>query len=184
MSRDHSLMQRIHSGDVTALQELLEEYWHPLVAYAIRLLSDQDEAEDVVQEAVLRVWNGRSEWTPTVRLRGFLYQITRNLALNERAKVDVRQRWARSRSNHPSRSVPTPLEMVERTELRERLETVLEELPPRRREVFILSRYHGYTYKEIAEIMGISSQTVANQMSSALDQIREGLAPYLERNLP
>lgn len=61
MSRDHSFMQGIQSGDVTALQELLQEYWHPLVAYAIRLLSDRDEAEDVVQEAVLRVWNGRSE---------------------------------------------------------------------------------------------------------------------------
>jgi DNA-directed RNA polymerase specialized sigma24 family protein len=55
-------MQGIQSGDVTALQELLQEYWHPLVAYAIRLLSDRGEAEDVFQEAVLRVWNGRSEW--------------------------------------------------------------------------------------------------------------------------
>lgn len=184
MSGDRSLMHRIQAGDVAALQEVMQEYWHPLVAYATRLLSDADEAEDVVQEVLLRLWAGRNEWTPTARLRGFLYQITRNLSLNELARAEVRQRWARHSGDKARSAVPTPLQVVERTELQECLETVLEELAPRRREVFVLSRYHGFTYREIAEIMDVSPQTVANQMSSALGQIREGLAAHMDRLSP
>lgn len=175
-----SLMERVHAGDPCALDEILQRYWWPLVSYATRLLSDRDAAEDVVQEAMLRLWERRREWTPTQRLQGFLYRITRNLALNEHEKKEVRRAWAESPRGEPPRPVPTPLELTERAELRRLLDRLVDKLPPKRREVFILARYHAHAYREIAEIMDISPQTVANQMSAALDELREALRPQID----
>lgn len=179
MAQDRSLMERLHRGDATALDELLQRYWRPLVLYASRFV-DGDTAEDVVQEAMLRIWHQRTEWTPSDRIQGFLYQITRNLALNERDRRTVRDRWSASQLREPRDRVPTPLDDLQRQELAEILDRVIQELPPRRRETFVLSRYHGLSYGEIAEIMDVSPQTVANQMSAALDDLRTRLRPQIE----
>ena len=76
-------MERIHTGDSTALGQVIDRYWPSLVSYARRLVRDGDTAEDIVQEAMLRLWKQRAQWTPTQQLQGFLYRITRNIALNE-----------------------------------------------------------------------------------------------------
>lgn len=180
MAQDRSLMERLHDGDPGALDELIDRFWHPLVAYATRLLTDPDDAEDVVQETMLRVWRERARWTPSDRLRGFLYQITRNLALNLQDKKRVRRTWAEAAGRESPPSVPTPHQLAERSELQALLDRVVEELPPKRREVFILARYHGHTYQEISDVMDISPQTVANQMSAALDDLRTRLRPQLD----
>jgi RNA polymerase sigma-70 factor, ECF subfamily len=177
MSRDHSLMQRVQAGDVSALDEVLQRYWQPLVSYAAGLIGDQDRAEDAAQEAILRLWNRRTEWDPSPNLRAFLYQITRNLALTANARAAARERRREAAQWEPTAPVPTPLEVLQGNALRERIEARIVDLPPRQREVFILARYHGHSYREIAEIMDVSPQTVANQMSSALAQVREAIRP-------
>lgn len=178
MSRDHLLMRRLHAGDVAALDEVLQEYWHPLVSYAAGILSDRDDAEDVVQEVMLRVWRRRGEWTPTSHLRAFLYRLTRNQALNARSsRKAARERWRTAEEREPREGVPTPLEVTEGWILWERVEAVLEALPPRRREVFILARYHGHSYREIAEVLDVAPQTVANHMTAALEDLRNAIRP-------
>jgi len=173
-------MERIHSGDSSALHQVLDRYWTPLVSYARRLVADGDTAEDIVQETMLRLWNQRAEWTPTQQLQGFLYRITRNLALNEQKRSRLRSGWVTRSAQEPVDAPSTPLELVEMAQLRATLDQAIDALPPKRREVFILARYHGHSYREIAEIMGISPQTVANQMSAALNDLREILRPQID----
>lgn len=170
-------MERIHGGDKDAFGELLRQQWNPLVAYAVRFVSCRDEAEDVVQEALLRIWRFRDRWTPTDRLRSLLYRTTRNLALNEQTKTTARRRRETVGLGMQAVSPATPLEIAEKAELDEAVALAINSLPPKRREVYVLSRYHGHTYAEIADIMDISPQTVANQMSSALEELREKLEP-------
>jgi RNA polymerase sigma-70 factor, ECF subfamily len=177
---DRSLMERVHADDRSALDELLRRHWAPLVAYAERLLPSRDDAEDVVQETMLRLWHTRGDWTPTERLRSFLYRITRNLAINERRRGRVRDRYRDDPANQPAARPDSPLQLLERQEIRDAFAHALDTLPPRRREVFVLGWYHGHSYREIAEIMDISPQTVANQMSSALDDLRRVLRPQLD----
>lgn len=184
MSRDQSLMQRIHAGDVTALDELLQQYWHPLVGYAAAVLSDRDAAEDVVQEAILQIWTRRSHWTPSSELRGFLYRVTRNRALTHQASEAARARRQTTVAHEPRAPMSTPLQVMEEAMLRDQVEAALNTLPPRRREVFVLARYHGHTYREIAQIMEVSPQTVANQMSAALEHIRNSVRPPAGSSLP
>jgi RNA polymerase sigma-70 factor (ECF subfamily) len=78
----------------------------------------------------------------------------------------------------------TPLELAERAELREVLIKAVDALPPRRREVFVLARFHGRSYRDIADIMDISPQTVANQVSAAVRDLRRRLRPEMAKFLP
>lgn len=79
---DHTLMSRIRSGDRRAYEWLLERYWVGLVAFATGIVEREDDAKDVVQDVFVRLWRFRSEWSPTGSVSGYLYRITRNLALN------------------------------------------------------------------------------------------------------
>ena len=72
-----------------------------------------------------------------------------------------------------------PDELLEETLLQEEVAAAIADLPERRREVFVLARFHGLSYQEIADVLGVSQQTVANQMSSALSQLRELLSHRL-----
>jgi len=181
---DRPLMERIKDGDTCALEEVLRRYRLSLVSYADHLVSDPDLAEDVVQQVVVRFWDQRSSWVPSDRLAGFLYQATRHTCLNELDKRRVRRRWAKRQRMSEAKRATTPLELAERAELREVLTKAVDALPPRRREVFVLARFHGRSYRDIADIMDISPQTVANQVSAAVRDLRRRLRPEMAKFLP
>lgn len=167
-------MRRLRLGSTSALAELMKLYWPPLVRYATRLVGSIDVAEDLVQEAFVSIWKRRATWSPTGTPRAFLYQVTRNLASKHHRRLFVRRRaveLVRVESLRPA----TPQEDVEREELRAAFEAALAELPPRRREAFVLARYHQMSLKEIGEVMGTSPQTVANQISAAAADLRRRL---------
>src|SRR5437879_1663713 len=166
LAADRTLMARVYGGDPSAFDEVLELHWPPVVAYVATLVDSWDTAEDVAQDAFLRLWDRRAEWKPTGSLRGFLYRIARNLAINYRRWLRVRLRSA-ERIRFDRVSPETPLQSVEQAELRATLEQAIASLPGRRREAFVLSYVHGLPQKEIAEIMGTSLQTVKTQASTA-----------------
>lgn len=172
---DVHLMGRAMDGDGEALEALLEAYWAPLAAYAGRLLGGSPEmGEDVAQEVFLRIWQRRVNWKPGGSVRAYLYGLARNLVANQRRSIQVRIRAAdrvRALLEERHRS-PTPLELVEWAEERAAIERAIAALPPRRREIFVLVRVHGTSYREAAEILGLSPQTIANQMSMALAELR------------
>jgi len=179
---DDSLMHRIQSGDHNALDEALSMYWGPLVRYASGFLGSSDAAEDAAQEAFVRLWKHRHEWSPTESLRAYLYRILRNHLLNERRAQRVRARWRDKVLCRKPRGPFTPLELAEHGELNTAVCAALDKLPPRRREIFTLARHHGLSYREIAETLDVSPQTVANQVSAALTTLREQLAPFLRHS--
>jgi len=174
-----TLMERIQSGDPGALDEALAEFWEPLVRYARSFLGSSDAAEDAAQEAFVRLWRHREEWSATESLRAYLYRILRNHLMNERRAQRIRARWRDRALRRPPHGPTTPIELAEHGELADAVRAALEDLPPRRREVFTLARFHGLTYGEIAEALDVSPQTVANQMSAALRTLRERLSPFL-----
>lgn len=174
------LMERVRDGDASAFAELLALYWHPLVAYGSGLLDSVDAAEDIVQDAFVRLWARRAEWQARGPVRSYLYRITRNLALNERRRRKVHGMWLANRHSEPTRRNPTPLEIVEADEVESAFEQAMAALPPRRREVFVLARYHHLSYHQIAEVLQVSRQTVANQMSAALAMLRVALANVMD----
>lgn len=174
---DQEAMRTLCAGDQHALAELMDRHWVPLVRYAYRLSGDKDAAEDFVQEAFVRLWNRRRLWEPSGPVRAYFYRIVRNLALQDQQKEGVRRRW-REAEERKERASASPADQTDAALLREALNDALSKLPPRRREAFILVRFHDLSYNEVAEVMGISTQTVANQMSAALTDLRRIVAEF------
>jgi RNA polymerase sigma-70 factor (ECF subfamily) len=171
---DLELLERTRAGDPAALGAILDRYWAPVARYAATLLEDDDEAEDAAQECFVRLWEHRESWTPEGSLRGLLFQIVRNLAFDERRRARAR---ARAAYTAPETSPPrTPEQDAETAELRVLLARAIRALPERRREVFVLVRCHGLSHREVARLLGLSPQTVANHLSLALSDLREALA--------
>jgi RNA polymerase sigma-70 factor (ECF subfamily) len=179
LSRDAELMRRLARRDPTAMADIATTHWQPLVGWVAGIVGNRAAAEDIVQEAFLRLWRREGEWVPNATIRTFLWRIARNLALNARDGWRVRSdRGATLRlvAERPS----TPLEELEGDELRAAVEVAIAVLPPRRREVFLLARIEGLSHREIAVTLGISMQTVANQMSAALTDLRRSLARFID----
>lgn len=174
-------MARVADGDHTAMQALLDRYWSRLVLYAASILGSDDGAKDVVQQAFINVWEHRAAWQPKGPVRAYLYRVTRNVALNDvRAARTRRAREEDALGAHPTQSFATAGEALDRIHLRSEVERAIAALSERRQEVFRLSRFHGLSYAEIAEALQTSPQTVANQMSSALAELRLALSHLLQ----
>ncbi|MEP7380743.1 MAG: RNA polymerase sigma-70 factor [Gemmatimonadota bacterium] len=169
------------AADPQLLEELLRDYWKPLVAYAERLLGDHAAAEDVVQRGFVRLWQREYQLPPHDEMRPFLYRMVRNLVANEWRRAANLARW-QEEAAHQEEYEPSHCShsLLEAAELERAIELAVETLPPRRREAFVLSRYHGLSNTQVAEVLGVSPQTVANQLVSSLRTLRELLRNRLD----
>lgn len=180
--RDRELMIALRDGSTAALEALMAVYWAPLVRWAARELGDEDMARDLIQETFVQVWQRRSRWASKGSPRAYLFCITRNLVIDERRRRKVRSRWLlRNRHNEPRRPA-TPADDLDAVRLWEAYQRALAKLPERRREAFLLVYVQGLSHVEVAEVMQVSPQTVANQIVSAVRQLRESLGPLIDGN--
>lgn len=153
------------------------QYYAELCDFAQRFLQDPDEVEDLVQGVFVRAWEREIDWDDTERARLYLYRSVRNAALNYLAHQKMKCRRLQQFHEQAARWSPSPEQAVQAAELTEAIERALAQLPETRRTIFLLSRYHGLSYREIAEVMGISVKTVETQMGRALRFLAQHLQP-------
>jgi RNA polymerase sigma-70 factor (ECF subfamily) len=165
------------NGDEGGLAALLNRHWHALVRYSYSILDDWDAAEDVAEEVFVRLWENRENWGLEGSVLGLLFRIARNLSLDEHRQHEARRRAA-DKVPAPGQP-PNPAEFTDIKEIHSTLLGALARLPQRRREVFVLVRQHGLSYREAAETLGVAPQTVANHLSMALADLREILGSQL-----
>lgn len=168
-------LEQIRSGKSEALGRLLKETWAPLVLYLHSILGSVEAAEDAAQESYVRLWEHRDRWT-SGPARPVVFRIGRNVALDFRRKAEVSRRWIRNHRRDPVLSPPTPEEGFNASELHRQFREALESLPPRRREVFELIRLRGLSHKDVAQVLDISYQTVANHLRLAMQDLRRLLS--------
>jgi RNA polymerase sigma-70 factor (ECF subfamily) len=168
---DAILLARLAADDASALDALLARHWSPLTTFLARLTGSEDAAEDAAQETFCRLWERRRSWRPAGSVVGLLFRLARNIAISEHRHLRAEERAA----DVAAVGAPHHHEIPELpdTELRAAIERAIGSLSPRRREVFLLRVVHDLSYKEIAAITGTSTQTVANQLSHALAQLRQ-----------
>jgi RNA polymerase sigma-70 factor (ECF subfamily) len=169
------LMAQIRGGSVAAMGRLIDRFWEELVRYAARDLTDTDAAQDVVQEAFIQVWERRRSWIAVSSGRAYLYRIVRSLVIDEKRKRKVRQSWVSRVRSRPPAGPPTPAEVLEEERILATYRRTVAALPERRREVFTLVFLEGLSHDEAASVLNISTQTVANQMATALRQLRNAI---------
>ncbi len=170
--------RRLRDGDATALEAVFRALHASLIRFASRHLDSDDgeAASDVVQDAFVRVWEGRERLDPSRSLKAFLFQTVRNLALNRGRDSRNRAALLAEKYEAPVRGPAQPDDAYERASARVRVEGWIDALPDRQREALRLSRFEGLDHKEIAEVMGCSPRTVNNHLVKALRTLRDRAA--------
>lgn len=177
---DEATIRGVKAGDSVALRELMSRQTPALERFAARMLGGEGDPQDVVQEAFIRLWTLRERWDPERPLAALLFTLTRNAAVDELRRRRSRPRGSPLTEASPAWPGPSPFDDSWSGELLRRARDAVCALPPRRQEVFRLVREGGLTYPEVARLLGLSPQTVANHISLALADLREALGPLLE----
>ncbi len=168
-------MVRAAEGDLPAFEELVRRNQSRAWALAWRCMGDSTEAQDIVQEAFLRIYKAASRYRPTAGFRTYLYRVVTRLCLDWKAKK--RPEYVDTLLSTPDCS-PNPEAHVVVAQLSDAVRKCLADLPPNQRIAITLRHYDGMTYDEIAEVLEVSSKAVDSLLQRARDALRRGLAAY------
>lgn len=184
---DGELISRFIAGQPAAFETLVRRYETPLAGFLARMVRDKALADDLFQETFLRVMRTLPTYREEGRFRAWMFGIARNLALDalrrQRFELDLFHRPTHADREethgplHEGVSDPraAPDAQAERSEWRARLEAAIAELPPEQREVLALRYDGGLTFRQIAEITGISINTALGRMRYATIALRKKL---------
>lgn len=179
---DHNdLFDRLRQGDETAFDEIFRTWYPSLVRSAESIARSRAVAEEIVQDVMLELWRRRESLARDTSPQAYLFQSTRNRALNDVRHERVERKVEHILTARSNIDASAPAELVEE-EIEVALKSAVAELPERCREVFELSRTSGLKYSEIAAVLGISVKTVEAQMGKALRSLRVKLAKWLPEN--
>lgn len=170
---DAQLADLLKSGDQSAFAQVYERYWRVIYGHVYKMLLDEEEAKDVVQEVFSEVWIKREQHYSN--LAGYLYVSARHKVINLVRKSKFHSAYLDSLSRFASECSTATLDQLDEKELSAAIEREIQALPARMKEVFELSRKENLSYKEIAGRLGISDKTVKKQMHKSLQQIRLNL---------
>lgn len=167
--------------DKKSIEALYQSYWEMLFQYVIRVLQDEDDAGDVVQEVFITLWEQRNKLEHIDNPKAYLFTMARNRALRFIALHQNKQRFIESLSEflQDDLYVDSVESQFSHAELESTLMAQIERLPPRMREVFRLSRYEQLSHREIANRLHITENTVKKQVNYALKALRSGLKHHL-----
>ena len=155
--------------------DLFRYNYRPLCLYALHYLQDVDLAEDIVQESYTALWEKLQEGAHVLNRKSYLYMMVRNRCLDHLRKKGIP---TESLKPYDTYGIIDDDDAQERSQTEARLWTAIDSLPEKCREVFIMSKRDGLKYEEIADELGLSVNTVRNQISKALKLIKEGAVNF------
>lgn len=165
--------------DKATFEETFRSYFTPLCSFAQKYIYDLDEAKDIVHNVFINLWNKRDEIDLDTPLKSYLFQGVHNRCLNyirdhkKLVQFDTLQSEAELGQYIESR------DHLESEEAESRINRALDDLPEKCREIFLMNRFDGLKYREIADKLDISIKTVETQMSRALKTLRERLSDMI-----
>ena len=178
LSDERSLLLRLIEGDEDAFCELYAAYKNRLIYFAMRFLKSREYAEDIFQDAFAVVWQGRRFINPDASFSAYLYTIVRNRILNQLRDLSNQDKLREQVLSQAVNYTNETKDEIIANDLRQFISRALQQLTPRQREIFQMSRERQMSHREIAEVLGISVNTVQESISISLRTLRT----YLEKN--
>lgn len=175
------LLQQIAAGDQAAFRQVYFGFYKRLYHFALAIVKTREPAEEIVEDVFIRIWQQREELPSIRNLRVYLYTATKNTALNylsKKAKASITEPFDHIQIDLNG-SVVTPEQILITAEMYKKIQKAVEALPPRCKMIFKLVREDGLRYKEIAEILNISVNTIDAQMAIAVKRIAAALEAEL-----
>lgn len=164
---DEILFHRIRNNDQTALEMLFERYYYQLCDFSFQYVRSFDLTEEIVSDVFMNIWRKRRKLRIKSSFKAYIYRSVRNQSINYLKKENREFDSLDLLINEATESYQPDEELIF-CELENKIEILLNTLPPRRKLIFKLSRIEGFTYQEIADILSISIYTVQNQMVQAV----------------
>lgn len=169
---DVELTGLLRSGDHAAFSEIYSRYWDGLYIHCLKMLKDEAEAQDLVQELFLSLWAKSTELDLKVSLAGYLYVTARHRVLNAIRKRKYYDEFIDALAEYIVVLDDTILAQISEKELAIAIDKEIENLPDKMKAVFICSRKEYLSHREIADKLGISDKTVKKQVANAIKILR------------
>ncbi len=167
------LLVRIQDGNMVAFYQLYNRYSRRLYGFVIRYIKREEDAEEIVQDVFVKIWESRSKIDVYASFESFLFTIAYNTTISLLRKRASEERYL----EHVKRlqqvtSAPDLNDEIHYNELHQNVKKLLDQLTPRQREIYRLSREEGFTHEEIAKHLGISILTVKKHMTNVLSFLK------------
>ncbi len=184
-----ALIRKIQQGDKETFARIFRTHYTDLFYFIKRYVKYSEVCENLIQDLFLNIWISREEWHPKGSLRDYLFRAARNRAFDYLAhqkvernylaqqQIERESEWEIRRSSHQFSF--TNDESAVNQEMSKAIQHGINQLPERRRLIFTMSWDEGLTYKEIADVLGISVKTVETQMGRALKYLRKCFSKHM-----
>lgn len=171
---ENELILLLKQSNQEAFTTLYKKYWKQVYNFSRLYLTSQSVAEEVVQEVFIKVWESRDFMREGDNFEGLLFIITRNLIFNMHRK-NLNEDFYKMTVLSAMENSYDIEEEIDAKNLGEYIDLLIADLPPRRQEIFNLSRKENKSYKEISQLLGVSEKTVENQIGEALKFLRKNI---------
>jgi RNA polymerase sigma-70 factor (ECF subfamily) len=188
---EQALLDRIREGDESGFEELVKEHTGKIVGLAWRMVGNREDAEDLAQEAFLRLHRSLDDFRGESRISTWLYRTTTRLAIDYLRRDRIKRKVFFFRADNDS---PDPVELasdplrnpgreLQSQEAMQSLRRSLQKLSARQQAIFTLRHYEGLPLKEIAAHLGLETGTVKAHLHRAVTQLRKDLREFREGSL-
>lgn len=177
-----AVLARARQGDGDAFRALVERHSRPLFRLAFRLTGNEQDAEDVVQESLLRAYRQLSRFESRANFGTWLHRIAANCAIDLLRAKQARRDQGRSEPFEEAERVPAaedtgPERLAESADIERRVRAALEDLSPLERAAFVLRHYEGRTIDEIGSALGLRTSATKHSVFRAVRKLRQALGP-------
>lgn len=181
LNKEQELLQQIANGDERALEIIFTNYRGKIHNYLLHITKSREAAEEMLMDIFLKLWVGRDMLVEIYNLEGFLFKVAHNKALDFFKTTARQERLYKSYAEHfrLQEADQNPYIQLDETSL-QLLNEAINQLTPRRKLIYTLSREQNMTYDQIAQHLQLSRKTVKNSMLTALNSIRQ----HLKNNNP
>lgn len=178
MTEGSAILQCINQWDENALRMIYKQHYKMLVGFAMQLLGNLEEAEDVVQDVILNTWQQQNQFHSEGQLRTYLFNAVRNRSLSrlEHLQVALHHQDRIKREYREMQLEENDTIALHKEEVYRQLFLAIDQMPRKQRDIFLLA-IEGKQNKEIAEILDININTVKSHKRRGIERLRETLNP-------
>lgn len=173
---DSQLIQRLKDDDEAAFAEIYQRYAKNLADFTASKLFNLEDAQDIIHDIFVKLWAERKQVNITSNLKTYLFTITRHRIIDKIRRNITREEYAAMLQSLTNVYQPNVEQQIAAKELQQIIENSLNELSPKVKEIYQLSREKNLSISEIAEKLQLSEQTIKNQLSTALTHLRKSLS--------
>ena len=173
INQEETILRGLRQGEEASYRALFEQYYPVLVTFVLRYVADLDQAQELVQEVFIKLYQKREALHITQSLKSYLFKAVYHQCLNTLKQAQLRQQHQQQAAQE--RPDADDADHLVEAESIQRIYQAIEALPEQCRRIFTLNRFEGMSNQAIADHLGLSKRTVETQISKALKLLRQAL---------